>query len=69
MNAIHDQASDKVFAKLAILQFDIDRLKHEVKYQLTGKLTMEQLTDIYIGTLKEKKIWNYIAESLEKSNI
>jgi hypothetical protein len=68
MNAIHDLASDKVFAKLAILQFDIDRLRHEVKYQLTGKLTMEQLTDIYIGTLKEQKIWNYIAEQIEKSN-
>ena len=29
---------------------------------------MEQLTDIYIGTLKEQKIWNYIAEQIEKSN-
>jgi hypothetical protein len=67
-NAIHELASNKVFAKLTMLDFDIERLRDEVKHKLVGKLTIEQLTDIYEGTIKERKVWNYIAESLEKSN-
>lgn len=65
-NAIHDLAVDKVFAKITMLDFDIERLRDEVKYNLVGKLTMEQLNGIYESTLKERKIWNHIAETLEK---
>jgi hypothetical protein len=68
-DAIHELASDKVFAKLTMLDFDIERLRDEVQHQITGKLTLEQLTEIYIGALQEHKVWNYIAESIEKSNI
>jgi hypothetical protein len=67
-NAIHELASDKVFAKLTMLDFDLERLRDEVKYKITGKLTLEQLVDIYDGTVRERTIWNYIAESIEKSN-
>ena len=58
----------KVFAKITTLGFDIERLRDEVKHKLVGKLTMEQLTDLYEGTIKEREVWNYIAETLEKSN-
>ncbi len=67
-NAIHELASNKVFAKITTLGFDIERLRDEVKHKLVGKLTMEQLIDLYEGTIKERKVWNYIAETLEKSN-
>jgi len=66
-NAIHELASTKAFAKLTILDFDIERLRDEVKHQMTGPLTIEQLTKVYESALKEKKIWNYIAELIEKS--
>tara|TARA_R110002072_G_scaffold145198_4_gene291519 strand:- start:22 stop:243 length:222 start_codon:yes stop_codon:yes gene_type:complete len=67
-NAIHELASDKVFAKLTMLDFDLERLRDEVKYKITGKLTLEQLVNIYDGTVRERAVWNYIAESIEKSN-
>ncbi len=68
-NAIHNLAINKVFAKLSMLDIDIERLRDEVKYEITGAITIEQLTALYEGTLKEQKVWNYIAETLEKSNI
>jgi len=67
-NAIHELASDKVFAKLTMLDFDLERLRDEVKYKITGKLTLEQLVNIYDSTVRERTVWNYIAESIEKSN-
>ena len=67
-NAIHELDSDKVFAKLTMLDFDLERLRDEVKYKITGKLTLEQLVNIYDGTVRERTVWNYIAESIEKSN-
>ncbi len=68
-STLQGSASNKVFAKLVMLDLDIERLRSELKCEITGAITIEQLTALYEGTLKEQKVWNYIAETLEKSNI
>ena len=61
-NAIHSQASDKAFAKITILNFEIDSLKQDILKRVYGGLTEEQMLNLLDGTIKERKVWNYIAE-------
>ena len=67
-SAIHSQASDKAFAKITILNFEIDSLKQDILKRVYGGLTEEQMLDLLDGTIKERKIWNYIAELIEINN-
>jgi len=67
-SAIHSQAIDKAFAKMTILGFDIERLKKDLKQGNTGGITTEELALVLEGTKKELKIWQYIAETIEKNN-
>jgi|TARA_R110002050_G_C8575574_1_gene483102 hypothetical protein len=67
-NAIHSQASDKAFAKITILNFEIDSLKQDILKRVYGGLTEEQMLDLLDGTIKERKVWNYIAELIEINN-
>ena len=66
--AIHSQASDKAFAKITILNFEIDSLKQDILKRAYGGLTEEQMLDLLDGTIKERKVWNYIAELIEINN-
>ena len=67
-NAIHQRASDKAFAKMTNLTFEIAKLKKDIQTKNTGGITMEELTLIYTGTKIELKVWNYIAGLIEKSD-
>lgn len=67
-NAIHSQASDKAFAKITILNFEIDSLKQDILKRVYGGLTEEQMLNLLDGTIKERKVWNYIAELIEINN-
>lgn len=67
-NAIHQRASNKVFAKLAMLEIDRDRLAYELKEELTGPISFEQLELIYKSTLTEIEVYKYMSSIIEKSN-
>lgn len=67
-SAIHSQASDKAFAKITILNFEIDSLKQDILKRVYGGLTEEQMLNLLDGTIKERKVWNYIAELIEINN-
>jgi len=66
-NALHDRAYNKVFAKIAMLNIEVDQLREDLKTQNTGCISMEDLTMVYIGTRKELKTWMYIALKLEQN--
>ena len=65
---LQELASGKAFAKLAILDFDIDKLKSDIKNKLYGGLNREQMELLYTGTLREREVWNYIAKTIEINN-
>ena len=65
---LQGRASDKAFAKLAILQIEASQLKQDINMGNTGGVTIDELVLMYKGTLKEIKVWNFIAELIEKSN-
>ena len=65
---IKNRASNKAFAKITILGFDIERLKKDLKHGNTGGITTEELELVLNGTKKELKVWQYIAETIEKTN-
>ena len=66
-SAIHNQAIDKAFAKITILGFDITALKKDIRNGNTGGVSEDELMQVLDGTVKELKIWQYIAESIEKT--
>jgi hypothetical protein len=65
---IQDRASDKAFAKISMLKIEIDQLSYDIKHKLTGPITMNELELLLSGTEKELQVWQYITESIEKSN-
>ena len=69
MSAIHQRASDKAFAKIEMLGFQIrrDMVDLECGYY-GGDISREQFILIAEGNKTELKVWQYIAELIEKSN-
>jgi len=65
---LQSRASDKAFAKLAILQIEASQLKQDINMGNTGGAPIDELVLMYKGTLKEIEVWNFIAELIEKSN-
>jgi len=65
---LQSRASDKAFAKLAVLNIEAGQLRQDIKTDNTGGITIDELTLMYKGTLKEIEVWNFIAELIEKSN-
>ena len=69
MSAIHQRASDKAFAKIEMLGFQIrrDAVDLECGYY-GGDISRDQFMLIVEGNKTELKVWQYIAELIEKSN-
>jgi hypothetical protein len=69
MSAIHQRASDKAFAKIEMLGFQIRRdvVDLECGYY-GGDISREQFVLVAEGNKTELKVWQYIAELIEKSN-
>jgi hypothetical protein len=68
-SAIHDRASDKAFAKIEMLTITIDRDEHDLIFgYFGGNITLEQFMLEVEGNKTELKVWQYIAELIEKSN-
>ena len=69
MNAIHNRASDKAFAKISMLNFQIRRNVVDLERGFYGgDISREQFMLIVEGNKTELKVWQYIAELIEKSN-
>ena len=59
-------ASDKAFAKLTMLMIDIEKSSEDIRAGNIGPITIDELRSLHQGLLKEQKIWNYIAQLIEK---
>ena len=62
---IKEAASNKAFAKITTLGFEIQDLKRDLKSGNIGPITIEEMELLITGTEKELKIWNYIAKLIE----
>jgi hypothetical protein len=51
-----------------MLDFDIDKLKSDIKNELYGGLDREQMYSLYAATLREREVWNHIATIIETNN-
>ena len=65
---LQERASNKAFAKITILNFDIDKLKSHIDKGLYGGLDREQMILLYTSTLREREVWNHIATIIETNN-
>tara|TARA_R110002072_G_scaffold31207_3_gene96498 strand:+ start:769 stop:987 length:219 start_codon:yes stop_codon:yes gene_type:complete len=69
MSAIHSRASDKAFAKISMLNFQIRRDVVDLECGFYGgDISREQFVLVAEGNKTELKVWQYIAELIEKSN-
>ena len=69
MSAIHNRASDKAFAKISMLNFQIRRDVVDLECGFYGgDISREQFMLVAEGNKTELKVWQYIAELIEKSN-
>jgi hypothetical protein len=64
---IRELAVNKAFAKIAMLVIRVKDAKEDVRTRNYGPVGMEELELLYNGYKKELKVWNFIAELIEKS--
>ena len=65
---IHNRASDKAFAKMSMLTFEItDNKTSLMTGNYGGNITEDEMRMILDGNKVELKVWNYIAELIEKN--
>lgn len=65
---IHNRASDKAFAKMSMLTFEItDNKTSLMTGNYGGDITEDEMRMILDGNKVELKVWNYIAELIEKN--
>ncbi len=63
---IHNRASDKAFAKIAMLTFEItDNKTSLMAGNYGGDITEEEMRMVLEGNKIELKVWNYIAKLIE----
>jgi len=63
---IKNRASDKAFAKVTILNLDIETYKRDLKNGNIGGITYEEAENVLEGYKKELQVWSYITELIEK---
>jgi hypothetical protein len=68
-NAIHQRASDKAFAKITMLNFLIKADERDLASKnYGGDISLYEFMLIVESNKTELKVWQYIAELIEKSN-
>ena len=65
---LQELASNKAFAKVTQLNFDILDLQARIEKKLYGNLDYEQMDQLYVGTLRDREVWRYIAKIIELNN-
>ena len=69
MSAIHQRASDKAFAKIEMLNFLIQTDERNLAIgSYGGDISLSDFMLVVEGNKTELKVWQYIAELIEKSN-
>ena len=69
MSAIHQRASNKAFAKIEMLGFLIQTDERNLAIgSYGGDISLSDFMLIVEGNKTELKVWQYIAELIEKSN-
>ena len=69
MSAIHNRASDKAFAKIEMLGFLIQTDERNLAIgSYGGDISLSDFMLVVEGNKTELKVWQYIAELIEKSN-
>lgn len=63
---VKNRASNKAFAKVTMLKLDIDDYKRSLVNGTYGGITYEEAEQVLEGYKTELKVWNYIAELIEK---
>lgn len=63
---IKQAASDKAFANLTMLLIDIEKTSEDIRRGRVGPITIDELHSLHKGLLKQQKLWNYIAQLIEK---
>jgi hypothetical protein len=69
LQEIKERASHKAFAKLQILYIERDNLEDDIKSGNESIVPVETLKSMYNSTLKEIKVWSYIAKLIETDEI
>ena len=68
-NVIHERAVCKAFAKIETLTLRIDRDEQDLIFgYYGGDISLDQFMLVAEGNKTELKVWQYIAELIEKSN-
>ena len=63
---IHNRASDKAFAKMSMLTFEItDNKTSLITGNYGGDITEAEMRMVLEGNKIELKVWNYIAKLIE----
>ena len=66
---IHDRAVCKAFAKIEMLQTSTIRDQYDLRLKnYGGDISLDQFMLIVESNKTELKVWQYIAELIEKSN-
>jgi len=65
---VNECARDKAFAKMAMLKFEIEDLRKDIKTNNTGPITMDEMYILLNGTIKEYQIWCHIAKLIETND-
>tara|TARA_R110000851_G_scaffold24802_2_gene71770 strand:+ start:472 stop:693 length:222 start_codon:yes stop_codon:yes gene_type:complete len=68
-SAIHERARSKAFARIAILNFAIQTDESNLALgRYGGDISIDQFILVAEGNKTELKVWQHIAELIEKSN-
>lgn len=65
---VNERARDKAFAKMAMLKFEIEDLRKDIKANNTGAITMDEMQLLINGTIKEYQVWCHIAKLIETND-
>ena len=63
---LNNRAYSKAFAKVTMLTFEIDNLKHEIKSGITPGVSLQETIEVFEGAKTEYAVWSHILELIEK---
>ena len=63
---LNDRAYSKAFAKVTMLTFEIDNLKHEIKSGITPGVSLQETIEVFEGAKIEYAVWSHILGLIEK---
>ena len=62
---LKQRASDKAFAKMTMLNIDIEQNKEDIRSKNYGGVTLDEMNIVLNSNKRELKVWQYIAKLIE----